>query len=150
MQVSHNMFDDWEDLLLHKTYSQLSEAERAAISEAEYAALRALLHETRATLQANDLLEARPETLPLVQARLARTRWRLRLARVGNYHLPLWQVAAAVALLLVLLWGIERPGGGAVPATALLTDSTSYDTAFHQGVNLHEDSVFARFVQEAM
>ena len=70
-----------------------------------------------------------------------------------SYRIPAYQVAAAVVLLMVgMLFTVPKPtalGPDGIKAVNIM-DSTFTDSSSHKGINLHEDSIFSKYLIESL
>lgn len=139
-----------ERLLRERPFEALSLHERAEVltemSAEEYRRVRevALLAEQYLGEEA-DLPRPRPATQAQLHARLHARRRGMDWARsLLDYRLPLWQAAAAVALLVCTLHWVNRPATGLSPqpvTAGMLADSTHHDSALRTAFDPYEDSV---------
>ncbi|MEZ4772754.1 MAG: hypothetical protein R3D00_06180 [Bacteroidia bacterium] len=152
---------DIEKMMREKPFSALTDKERelilAEMSAPEYEAIRktALAAEHYFQKEAKTL-RPRPEIQGIVRETLRRKQEETVTGRIGkllSLRVPAYQVAAAVALLIATMYFTGRPShtlhtGGI--KTAMIADSTMTDTATQKGINLLEDTVFSRFMMEAL
>lgn len=160
--MSQSQFD-LDYLLHHKGFEELNAAEResvlAEVDRASFEALRATIVETQSHFQhAPTGLTPSPETeRKLLQrmrkSRLARSAAGIGLFRFLSYQVPAYQAVAATALLVFGLYFLDRPplNQGYVPShSIMIADSTDSVKTRKEGINLEEDTVFSRFLIEAM
>ena len=152
---------DLEKLLREKPFELLNQDERNLVLEEmtiqEYAGMR------RAALQAEKYFRKNlpPKPRPEIQARV-REQMRFnqektlggRIMRLIQYKIPAYQVAAAVVLLMVgMMFSVPEPSSpfhhDGVKVSNVM-DTTFTDTSTHKGINLYEDSIFSRYLIEAL
>lgn len=152
---------DIEKLLREKPFESLTEMERKAvlaeITAEEYHAMR------KVSLGVEDYFKHEAKVLrpaPHIQAHIRekiRERQEAtlggRVTKLLNLRVPAYQVAAAVALLMATMYFTGKTGHNIAPSgdkIVMISDTTMTDTASRKGVNLLEDTVFSRFMIEAL
>jgi len=138
-----------EGLIRAKTFGELTATERsmvlARISEQEYGQFRLVLCGTKNRLN-NRMTTPSPRVKKNLMAAMREKREERRpvatfLTKVGNMHVPMWQVAAAfVGLLFLAVWGKNQVGiapptesfsGGEVVLVDTVFE-TKYDTVYRE------------------
>ncbi|MDX2249204.1 MAG: hypothetical protein SF052_20620 [Bacteroidia bacterium] len=152
---------DIEKMMREKPFSTLSEKERemilAEMTASEYESLR------KTALAAEQYFRKEVKTLrprPAIQGYVRETLRKKqeatvegRITKLLNLRVPAYQVAAAAALLIATLYFTGKSSQTLYSGDGnhvMIADSTQTDTASQKGINLLEDTVFSRFMMEAL
>lgn len=148
---THILEPDLEQLLLDKSFAELSLEEKALVltelSEREYTRLREFTLTTKAYFRQDKPVQPRPHTRQVLLNRLAaRKESGLKglVLRLARYPVPAWQVAASMGLLVMALYfgpsrSITQPGND-VPHN-IIVDSTHVDSSYRQPFTPNEDTM---------
>lgn len=149
---AHPHVTNLEHLLRERPFEALSLQERAQVltemSAEEYRRVRevALLAEQYLGEDASGIAP-RPDIQAHLRQRLrARYRWQSRVQQLLDYRMPVWQAAAAAALLVFTLHWASEPSlsHATTMQKAQFADSTFHDSALHRAADLSEDTAYLR------